>query len=464
VLNIKSIKTGEQMKKGDIIEVNIDDIKFPNKGVSIYNGKKVVVKGGLPCQKISARISKIRHGVIEARTLEVIEKAEYEQDSNCKHFYDCGGCSYQNVPYEKQLEIKSNQVKSILGNVLTNDYEFLPIVESPKKTEYRNKMEFSFGDEIKDGPLSLGMHKSNSFHSIINTSGCSIVDEDFRQILCTILDYFQGNSQTFYHKTTNIGFLRYLIVRKTVKTEEILINLVTTTQSILNEKEFVDLIMSMNLKGIVKCIAHSKYDGVADVARADEMKVLYGEDKIVEELLGLHFNISSYSFFQTNSLGAEKLYSIVRDFIGGTKDKTIFDLYSGTGTIGQILAPTAKKVIGIEIVEEAVEKANENAKLNNLDNCTFIAGDVLAKIDELNDKPDIIVLDPPREGIHPKAIQKIIDYKPDTFIYISCKPTSLEKDLPFFLNSGYKVEKVQCVDMFPMTPHVETIVALYKKD
>ena len=448
------------MKKGDIIEVIIDDVKFPNKGVSTYNGKSVVIKGGLPGQKISARIAKIRHGVIEAKTLEVIEKADYEQEPNCKHFTDCGGCTYQNVPYEKQLEIKSNQVKTILDNLLTESYDFLPIVESPKKLEYRNKMEFSFGDEVKEGPLSLGMHKSNCFHSIVNTSDCSIVDEDFRQILCRILDYFQGNRQTFYHKTTNIGFLRYLIVRKTVKTEEILINLITTTQSTLNEQEFIDLILNTKLKGTVKCIAHSKFDGVADVAKAEEMKVLYGQDKIVEELLGLKFNISSYSFFQTNSLGAEKLYSIVRDFIGGTKDKTIFDLYSGTGTIGQILASTAKKVIGIEIVEEAVEKANENAKLNNLDNCTFIAGDVLVKIDELNDKPEIIVLDPPREGIHPKAIQKIIDYKPETFIYISCKPTSLAKDLPIFLQNGYKVEKVQCVDMFPMTPHVESIILM----
>ena len=448
------------MKKGDIIEVKIEDIKFPNKATSTYNGKSVVIKGALPGQKVSARIAKIRHGVIEAKTLEVLEKANYEQDSNCKHFTDCGGCSYQHVPYEKQLEMKSKQVKTILDSVITEDYEFLPIVESPKKTEYRNKMEFSFGDEVKEGPLALGMHRRNSFHSIVYTSDCSIVDEDFRLLLNQILDYFQGNSQKFYHKTTNLGFLRYLIVRKTVKTEEILINLVTTTQSTLNEQEFVDLILNINLKGKVKCIAHSKFDGVADVAKADEMKVLYGEDKIVEELLGLKFNISSYSFFQTNSLGAEKLYSIVRDFIGGTKDKTIFDLYSGTGTIGQILAPTAKKVIGIEIVEEAVEKANENAKLNNLDNCTFIAGDVLVKIDELNDKPEIIVLDPPREGIHPKAIQKIIDYKPETFIYISCKPTSLVKDLPIFLQNGYKVEKVQCVDMFPMTPHVETIILM----
>lgn len=448
------------MKKNDIIEVTIENMHFPNTGTATYQGKKIKIKNAMAGQKVRARISRSRKDSAEAKVIEVIELADYEVEPSCGHFSLCGGCAYQNVPYEMQLEIKSRQVKAILDSVLTENYEFLPIVPSPKKTEYRNKMEFSFGDEVKEGPLSLGMHRRNSFHSIVNTTTCSIVDEDFRQILCQILDYFQGNSQTYYHKNTNIGFLRYLLVRKAEKTGQILINLITTSQSTLNEKEFVDLILSLNLKGTIKCIAHSIYDGVADVAKAEEMKILYGEDKIEEELLGLKFNISSFSFFQTNSLGAEKLYSIVRDFIGTTKDKTIFDLYSGTGTIGQILAPTAKKVIGIEIVEEAVEKANENAKLNNLTNCTFIAGDVLKKIDELEDKPEIIVLDPPREGIHPKAIQKIIDYKPETFIYISCKPTSLAKDLPVFLENGYNVEKVQCVDMFPMTPHVETVLLI----
>ncbi len=448
------------MKKNDIIEVTIDELNFPNVGTATYENKKIKIKNAIPGQKLLVKISRSRKDSAEAKIIEVIEKAEYEIEPSCKHFNLCGGCSYQNIPYEKQLEIKSNQVKTILDGVLTENYEFLPIIQSPKKTEYRNKMEFSFGDEIKEGPLTLGMHKRNSFHSIVNTSTCSIVDEDFRQILCKILDYFQRNCQTYYHKSTNIGFLRYLLVRKAEKTGEVLINLITTSQSILNEKEFADLLLNINLKGTIKCIAHSIYDGVADVAKAEEMKILYGEDKIVEDILGLHFNISSFSFFQTNSLGAEKLYSVVKDFIGTTKYKTIFDLYSGTGTIGQILASTAKKVIGIEIVEEAVEKANENAKLNNLTNCTFIAGDVLKKIDELEDKPDIIVLDPPREGIHPKAIQKIIDYKPETFIYISCKPTSLEKDLPVFLENGYKIVKAQCVDMFPMTPHVEAIILM----
>ena len=452
------------MKKGDIIEITIDHLKFPNIGISVYNGKEIKIKNAIPGQKVHAKISRIRKEYAEARLVEVIQRAEYEQEPDCKHFNLCGGCTYQNVPYEKQLEIKSAQVKMILDSILTESYEFLPIVPSPKKTEYRNKMEFSFGDEFKEGPLTLGMHRKYSFYSIVNANGCNIVDEDFRQVLCHTLDYFQGNSQTYYHKNTNIGFLRYLLVRKAEKTGQILINLITTSQSILDEKEFVDLILKLNLKGTIKCIAHSIYDGVADVARADEMKILYGEDKIVEELLGLRFNISSFSFFQTNSLGAEKLYSTVRDFIGTTRDKTIFDLYSGTGTIGQILAPAAKKVIGIEIVEEAVEKAIENANLNNLVNCTFISGDVLKKIDELDDKPDIIVLDPPREGINPKAIQKIINYNPQTFIYISCKPTSLTRDLPIFLDSGYSVEKVQCVDMFPMTGHVETCVLLSHKN
>lgn len=448
------------MKKNDIIEITIIDLLFPNIGIADYENKTIRIKNTLPGQVVRARISRSRKDIAEAKLIEVLQKADYEQEPACQHFNLCGGCSYQNMPYEEQIKIKSKQVKDILNDIYAENYEFLPIIPSPKRSEYRNKMEFSFGDEIKDGPLTLGMHRRNSFHSIVNTDNCQIVDSDFRQILCRILDYFRGNSQSYYHKSTNIGFLRYLLVRKTEKTREILINLITTSQSILNEKEFVDLILNMNLSATVKCVAHSIFDGVADVAKADTMKVLYGEDRITEELLGLKFNISSFSFFQTNSLGAERLYSIVRDFIGKTKDKTIFDLYSGTGTIGQILAPAAKKVIGIEIVEEAVVKANENAKLNGLSNCTFIAGDVLKKIDELTDEPDIIVLDPPREGIHPKAIQKIIDYQPETFIYVSCKPTSLKNDLPVFLDNGYKVTKVQCVDMFPQTPHVESIILM----
>jgi 23S rRNA (uracil1939-C5)-methyltransferase len=297
----ESHRHGLKMKKNDIIEVTINDLEFPNIGITIFEDKIIKLKNTLPGQKVRARVVRSRKDKAEAKVVEVLESASYEQESACEHSDSCGGCSYQTVPYEKQLEIKSQQVKKIIDEILTENYEFSPIVPSPKKTGYRNKMEFSFGDEIKGGPLTLGMHKRNSFHSIVETHGCQIVDEDFRQILCRILEYFRGNSQTYYHKTTKIGFLRYLLVRKAEKTGEILINLITTSQGKLNEEEFVGLILSMNLQGEIKCIAHSIFDGVADVAKADTMKILYGEDKIREELLGLNFNISSFSFFQTNS-------------------------------------------------------------------------------------------------------------------------------------------------------------------
>ncbi len=452
------------MKKGDIIEIKIEDVLFPNKAITSYEGKTVTVKNALLAQTVQARISKIKKNEIEAKLIEVVKKADYEQAPYCKHFGICGGCIYQTIPYEKQLELKQRQVKNIIDEIC-NDYEMLSIVESPKKLEYRNKMEFSFGDAIKGGPLTLGLHQKNRFYEILTVDDCQIVDEDFRIILTQVLQYFLGNNTSFYHKMSKQGFLRYLVVRKCAKSEDILINLFTSSQEALNEAEFVNILNSLKLSGTIKCIAHSITDSIADVAKAEQFKILYGEDKIEEEILGLKFNVSAFSFFQTNSLGAESLYGVVRDFIGETKDKVIYDLYSGTGTIGQIVSVNAKKVIGIEIVEEAVVKANENVKINKIQNCSFIAGDVLEKVDELTtidgaNSPDIIILDPPREGIHPKALKKIINYKPKTFIYISCKPTSLTKDLPEFLKEGYRLEKVKCIDMFPMTPNVETVLKL----
>ena len=223
--------------------------------------------------------------------------------------------------------------------------------------------------------------------------------------------------------------------------------------------------LGLPMEGKVVGFLHIINDSLADVVKSDETKVLYGQDYFYEELLGLKFKITPFSFFQTNSLGAEVLYSTAREFVGETKDRTIFDLYSGTGTIAQILAPVAKEVIGVEIVEEAVTAAKENAEANGLTNCSFLAGDVLKVIDEIEEKPDFIVLDPPREGIHPKALPKIVDlYRCEKMLYISCKPTSLARDLIEFAKYGYRVEKVCCVDMFPGTVHVETVVLLQRKN
>ena len=309
--------------------------------------------------------------------------------------------------------------------------------------------------------MSLGLHKKGSTYDVLTACDCKIVHEDFTKILTCVLAYFKERNASYYHKISHEGYLRHLLVRRAENTGEILVNLVTTSQEEWDLMPLVQEVLGLPLEGKVVGFLHIINDSLADVVKSDETKVLYGQDYFYEELLGLKFKITPFSFFQTNSLGAEVLYSTAREFVGETKDRTIFDLYSGTGTIAQILAPVAKEVIGVEIVEEAVTAAKENAEANGLTNCSFLAGDVLKVIDEIEEKPDFIVLDPPREGIHPKALPKIVDlYRCEKMLYISCKPTSLARDLVEFAKYGYRVEKVCCVDMFPGTVHVETVVLL----
>jgi 23S rRNA (uracil-5-)-methyltransferase RumA len=429
-----------------------------------HEEKPVIVKNGVAGQKVQFSINKIRKGKCEGRLLQVLEKSPEEVESACPHFGDCGGCLYQNLPYEAQLAMKEKQVKKLMDDCIDKPYEFEGIMGSPKVYAYRNKMEFSFGDEVKDGPLALGLHKRGSFYDIVNVPECQIVDEDFGKILTCVLEYCQEGDMSFYRRMQHIGYLRHLLVRRGEKTGEILIDLVTTTQEEHSLEGFTEKLLALNLNGRITGILHTFNDSLADVVQNDRTEILYGQDYFYEELLGLKFKITPFSFFQTNSLGAEVLYDLARSYVGETKDKTIFDLYSGTGTIAQLLAPVAKKVIGIEIVEEAVEAAKENASLNGLDNCEFIAGDVLKAIDLVQEKPDIIVLDPPRDGINPKALRKIIDFGVDKMIYISCKPTSLARDLEMLQACGYEVERVRCVDMFPATVHVETIVGIRRRN
>ena len=493
------------MKKGQIIEGMVERVDFPNKGIVNTAEGICTVKNVLPGQKITLMVQKNRNKKAEGRALSVDQKSPLEIVSPCPHFGECGGCTYISLPYEEQLAIKETQVKKLLDSVLDRqeeDWEFQGIKGSPEQYEYRNKMEFSFGDAYKDGPLSLGMHKRGSFYDIVSVSDCQIVDEDYRKILVMTQEHFKDCS--FYHRLRHEGFLRHLLVRKAKKTGQILVALVTTSEGIPDVpgenacnyeihsenqngierknpdsswnaaygkleheqlvEEWKEKLLAMELHGTMTGILHIINDSVADVVQSDETRVLYGQEYIEEELLGLKFKISTFSFFQTNSLGAEVLYETAREYVGDltcNKDKeVVFDLYSGTGTIAQLMAPVAKKVIGVEIVEEAVEAAKKNAELNGLHNCEFIAGDVLKVLDDITEKPDMIILDPPRDGIHPKALTKIIAYGIPRLVYISCKPTSLIRDLETFLASGYHVEKAVAVDQFPWTANVETIVLL----
>lgn len=447
------------MKKGDIFEGKVIRIEFPNKGIIDIEGQKVIVKNALEGQIVRFSINKKKRDKIEGRLLEVIEPSPIEQPAACKHFGICGGCRYQNLSYEQQLDLKKRQVEELIEkNGLSFDIE--NIYGSPITEGYRNKMEFTFGDEEKDGPLALGMHKKNSFYDIVTLDDCRIVDPDFNVLLQAILKYFKEKGETYFHKIRHEGFLRHLVMRRSVKTGDILINLVTTTQSQLDESEFVNMILAQKIDGKVVGILHTLNDNLADVVQSDETKTLYGQDYFYEYLYNMRFKISPFSFFQTNTLGAEVLYDKVREYVGETKDKLIYDLYTGTGTIAQMLASVASKVVGVEIVEEAVEAAKKNAVDNHLDNCEFIAGDVLKVVDNLTKKPDILVLDPPRDGIHPKALTKIINFNVDEMVYVSCKPTSLMRDLLVFREAGYEVKRACLVDMFPGTVHVETVVLL----
>lgn len=458
------------MKKGMEYTGKVVDLSFPNKG-KIDCGEEgiAIVKGTIPGQTVKFVVSKKRTGKAIGRLKEVVEKSELENvEPKCPHFGMCGGCSYQTMDYDNQLSLKEKTVKDILDNAVKQDYKFEGIIGSPVNWEYRNKMEFSFGDEVKDGPLTLGMHKKNSFHDIVTVNQCQIIHSDYRKVLDCVLDFCKRKQLPFYKKMKHIGYLRHLLVRRTSITNQMLVAVVTTSEKQwedqANWQELVEELKGLDLDAKLCGVIHIINDGLADVVQSDETRILYGDEYIYEELLGLRFKISVFSFFQTNSLGAEVLYSKAREYIGDTKDMTVFDLYSGTGTIAQIIAPVAKKVVGVEIVGEAVEAAKVNAGLNGLDNCEFIAGDVLKVIDEIQDKPDMIILDPPRDGINPKALQKIIDFGVNNLVYISCKPTSLARDLEMLQQQGYKVEKACAVDMFPNTVHVETVVKLHRKD
>lgn len=456
-------------KKGASYSGTVEKVKFPNKGVvrcdeNGYCIVKNVVKG----QRINFVVSKKRGENAEGRLTEVLEKSPIECEVDCDHFTECGGCAYRNLPYEEQLKLKQNQVYELLKDY-AGDECFLDILGSPMQYEYRNKMEFSFGDGYMGGPLELGMHKRGSFYDIVTVSGCRIIDEDYRQILTSTLEFFREKNLPFYHKLKHEGILRHLLIRKASKTGEILVDIVSVSE--LTEdmaQSYVNQIKSLSLTGTIVGILNTVNTSLADTIRDDGTKILYGRDYFYEELLGLKFKITPFSFFQTNSYSAEVLYDTVRKFVNESKEDSlnnsvIYDLYSGTGTIAQLLAPVAKKVIGVEIIPEAVEAAKENAELNGLHNCDFIAGDVLKVIDDIEIKPDYIVLDPPRDGIHPKALPKILSYGVKNIVYISCKPTSLARDIPEFIKAGYKVKKVCPVDQFPFTSHVETVCLLSRK-
>lgn len=473
------------MKERILVQGTVSEVAFPNKGKVVPTPEQpplpeadflggiryrapseaqgpFYVKNVLPGQTILASLGMKGKRSREGHLLSVTAPAAYETPALCPHASVCGGCRYQTVPYALQLQWKEQQVHRLLQDIPgIAEANWTPICPSPLPFEYRNKMEFSFGDTYKGGPLTLGLHKQGAFHDIVDTADCRLVHSDMRRILQTSGEYFRTAGASYYNTHTHEGWLRHLVLRRSFSTGEILINLVTSSQDALPLEPWVKQLTQLSLEGSVAGILHTLNDTLGDVVQKDALHLLYGRDTLTESLLGLRFVISPFSFFQTNSLGAAKLYDIVRRMAGDVSRQRIFDLYCGTGTIAQVLAAAgAAEVTGIELVAEAAEAARINAEANGLTNCAFLAGDVLRLTESLPGQPDLIVLDPPRDGCHPKALPKILSFGPRCFIYVSCKPTSLARDLPAFIEAGYRVTDVQCCDMFPMTPGVETVVRL----
>lgn len=382
----------------------------------------------------------------------------------CKHDQFCGGCIHQGIPYEKQVEMKGKEVIRLLDAKDVVYDKFLGIEGSPKQYAYRNKMEYTFGDQVKDGEMTLGMHQKGRFMSIVTVDECQLVDPDFNVILKAVLEFCNQHEYQFYHKKSHEGLMRNLIIRKGERTKELLVNIVTSSQIEFDEQGFVECIQGLKLNNELVGVLRTINDGLSDAVNCDELKVLWGRDYYMEKIMGLDFKVSAFSFFQTNIEAVERLYTEALELIDDFEGKTVFDLFCGTGTITQALALKAKMAIGVELVEEAVEAAKINADLNGLKNCRFIAGDVFDVLDHIEEKPDVIVVDPPRMGIQNKALSKIVDYGVNQILYISCNPKTLAENLQFMQLYGYEVKTVKAYDNFPMTKHTEVVCLLEKKN
>ncbi|RQD72737.1 MAG: 23S rRNA (uracil(1939)-C(5))-methyltransferase RlmD [Halanaerobium sp. MSAO_Bac5] len=385
------------------------------------------------------------------------------QKDLCVHYDNCGGCSIQHLDYNEQLKEKKQSLLETFKAAELDIDKFEKLIESPQIFEYRNNMEFSFGDLKKGGKLQLGMHPRGKRYDVVTVDNCLLVDQDFRKILSTIIDYCREHDFKKYHIKLREGFLRNLVIRKGINTGEVIANLITTSQRDHDFSPLLKRINKLDLKGELVGFIQTINDNFSDQVVCDEMIVYQGRKYFYDQLLDKKFKIDSLSFFQTNTLGAEVLYAEAKKYLDNPLEKTIYDLYCGAGSISQSIADNAAKIYGIDIDQAAIKRAQENAELNNVANTEYIAGDVLEKIEVLTDKADLIIIDPPRPGINPKALNKIASIKAKEILYISCNPKSLARDIKELKLHNYKLEKFKAVDMFPHTRHLE-VISLLKKD
>ncbi len=476
------------MKKGDLLELEITGYAFEGKGVaktikevnSLNEEPKkyvVFVDGSYPGDRVIAELRKIKKSYAEAKVKEFITKSPFRTEPLCKYFGICGGCKSQDLIYEQQTKFKHEQVKDIFERIGGfKDFEMLPIIPSENNFFYRNKMEFSFAvkrwlteneinsmQEIADKDFALGLHIPGLYDKVLNIDECFLQSELSNRILNFTRDFFKSRAISIYSTQNHTGFLRNLIIRNSYHTKDLMINLVTSEE---NERLFVlyknELLEKFpEVTTVINNINRKK----AQVATGDYEIVFHGPGFNYDFIGGKKFRISANSFFQTNTHQAERLYQTAVDFTEFKGNKVVYDLYSGAGTIPIFISGLVKEIYGFESVVPAIEDAKVNIGLNNITNFQPILADLnksfLPKVEErMIPRPDIIIADPPRSGMNPKTVNDILALKPSKLIYISCNPSTQARDVKLLCEGGYKLIKLQPVDMFPHTYHIENVVLL----
>ena len=441
------------------LELTIESLAYGGNGVARLNGFVVFVRRGLPGDTVRARVTKVQRRHAEALATEIIRAGPQHVDAPCAHYPACGGCRFQDLAYDAQVASKEAQVADALRRIgRIQEPPLEPIVPAEETFHYRNKLEYSF-TQLEDGP-TLGFHKAGRWDEVLEIEKCWLTTDLGNAIRNAVREWARTDRLVAYSQEDQTGYLRHLVVREGRNTGQVLVQLVTAAGEKFDAGGFVD---TLPVFPEVRSIHWSENDTPAEVTNLPT-QLLWGDEAIEEELCGLRFRVRPNAFLQTNTRMAERLYELARDFAALTGDETVYDLYCGIGTIGLVLAHDALTVWGIDVSEESIACALENAELNGIGNAAYFAGNVGQALAELHGRsgdPDVVVVDPPRAGLAGKALKRLGEIGAPRIVYVSCNPTTLASDAKRLADDyGYSLVRAKPVDMFPHTPHVETVSLL----
>ncbi len=448
---------------GDIVESKIKDLAYDGKAVGEIDGKIIFLNAGLPGELVRAKITKSKRNYNVGKVIEIIEKSDERIEAQCSHFDICGGCTWQDLDYERQLYYKRKQIDDCLKHIAKFEtVDLAEIIPAPNQFRYRNKMEFSFNTNPEDG-FALGLHRRGRFDEIFNLDECYLTSEIDPEIVKWFRTFVKESGMSAYNVTEHTGFLRFLMIRHTQNTNQIMLNIVTVDGEIINLEKLIDDVKSKfpEVVTIVQNINNQK----SNISKGEKEFIHYGDGFIEERILDCRFRIYANSFFQTNSLQTENLYKTAFELLQPNQNDRLLDLYCGAGTIGLTAAKMVDEVIGVELEPTAIEAARENAKLNDITNATFYTGlaqELLRNNPEILNGVNSIITDPPRAGMHKKALKALVEHDHKRLVYISCNPSTFARDAQILVDSGYSLGKVIPVDMFPHTMHIE-LVSIFER-